>query len=541
MQDTERGGIAFHAPRIFLLCVLFVAEIVGLSAYFDTGLISERSSGWAAWLVANSPNFLRVGIAFLGGLVVILGPRLRIISRELGAIKDPYWVYWLLAHFFALGIYIFLSARLFGTPDGVFELSVGWITSWGLAAVVAFVLWLLTLAPATFWGRLVRTERPAFSVAGLVAIAAWSGSLLAQKLSRPLVETTFWLTRILLKPIAPSIISDPQRGVLGNSVFAVQIAPECSGYEGMSLITVFLAAYLWMFRNELRFPHALLVFPLGILTIYIANVIRLAALILLGVHFSPEVAVSGFHSQAGWIAFTVVAIGVVAVARHTSFFSAKTDRAEITTHALLATALLTPFLALMATQMIVSAFSADFNLLYSAQVVFTAAVIWHFRSAYRTLGWDWSWQAVAIGIVVFGLWIALEPASKDSIRYVPAGLVNMPVWAAAIWIIFRTIGSVVIVPVAEELAFRGYLIRKLIARDFEKVPLNKFTWLSFTVSSVIFGLLHDNWVAGIISGMLFAVAMYRRGQLGDAIVAHATANALLATYVLVNANWTFWL
>jgi CAAX prenyl protease-like protein len=123
---------------------------------------------------------------------------------------------------------------------------------------------------------------------------------------------------------------------------------------------------------------------------------------------------------------------------------------------------------------------------------------------------------------------------------VEAGLAELPYWAAVIWIFFRVAGSVIAVPLAEELAFRGYLIRKLIDRDFENIPLNRFTWLSFLLSSVLFGLLHDRWLAGIIAGMLFALALYRRGQLGDAVVAHVTANALIAAYVLVYSKWALW-
>jgi CAAX prenyl protease-like protein len=123
---------------------------------------------------------------------------------------------------------------------------------------------------------------------------------------------------------------------------------------------------------------------------------------------------------------------------------------------------------------------------------------------------------------------------------VEAGLAELPYWAAGVWLFFRVAGSAITVPVAEELAFRGYLIRKLIARDFENVALNRFTWFSFLLSSVLFGLLHDRWLAGIVAGMLFALALYRRGQLGDAVVAHVTANALIAVYVLVYSKWGLW-
>jgi CAAX prenyl protease-like protein len=110
----------------------------------------------------------------------------------------------------------------------------------------------------------------------------------------------------------------------------------------------------------------------------------------------------------------------------------------------------------------------------------------------------------------------------------------------ALWITFRAVGSVLIVPIVEELAFRGYLTRRLIAEEFDSVPMGQFSWFAFLVSSVIFGLLHGRWLAGTLAGMLFAWALYRRGRLTDAVLAHATANGLITIYVLNTQNWAAW-
>ena len=40
--------------------------------------------------------------------------------------------------------------------------------------------------------------------------------------------------------------------------------------------------------------------------------------------------------------------------------------------------------------------------------------------------------------------------------------------------------------------------------------------------------------------MIYALAQYRHGQIGDAIVAHATTKDLLAAYVVVLGQWVFW-
>ena len=138
------------------------------------------------------------------------------------------------------------------------------------------------------------------------------------------------------------------------------------------------------------------------------------------------------------------------------------------------------------------------------------------------------------------VWIGLQRADVPADRTFAAGLSALPAARKFAWLMFRTAGAVLTVPVAEELAFRGYLIRKLVASDFETVPAGQFTWFSFVASSLLFGLLHQQWIAGTIAGMLFAIAFYRRGRICDAVVAHASANAILAAYVLGTHQWSLW-
>jgi CAAX prenyl protease-like protein len=104
----------------------------------------------------------------------------------------------------------------------------------------------------------------------------------------------------------------------------------------------------------------------------------------------------------------------------------------------------------------------------------------------------------------------------------------------------RIVGSSLTVPIAEELAFRGFLTRRLIASDISKVKPGTFTWTSFIVSSLAFGALHSRFLEGSLAGMLFAIAYYRRGSIGDACVAHATTNAMLSVEALITGDWTLW-
>ena len=103
------------------------------------------------------------------------------------------------------------------------------------------------------------------------------------------------------------------------------------------------------------------------------------------------------------------------------------------------------------------------------------------------------------------------------------------------------LAAVVTVPIAEELAFRGFLIRRLMAADFVALDIRSFSYLAVLISSVAFGLLHgDRWIAGTVAGLLYAVVFLRRGSIGDAVVAHATTNALIAAMVLIGGKWYLW-
>ena len=141
---------------------------------------------------------------------------------------------------------------------------------------------------------------------------------------------------------------------------------------------------------------------------------------------------------------------------------------------------------------------------------------------------------------MFGLWLALERPSAAQGAEVEAGLAQLSRGAACLWLAFRVLGSTITVPLAEELAFRGYLTRKLVSPAFETVRFGHFTWLSFVVSSVAFGLLHGRWLARTLAGMAYAVALYRRGQMGETVYAHMTTNALIAAYVLRFGRWSMW-
>lgn len=106
----------------------------------------------------------------------------------------------------------------------------------------------------------------------------------------------------------------------------------------------------------------------------------------------------------------------------------------------------------------------------------------------------------------------------------------------------RFLRLVVVVPLVEEIFWRGFLLRWLIAHDFMRVPVGAFTWRSFAIVTAGFTLEHHpaDWPAAVAAGALYNLVAYRTGSLAACVLAHALTNALLGAYVLATRQWGFW-
>ncbi|MBY0522445.1 MAG: exosortase E/protease, VPEID-CTERM system [Gemmataceae bacterium] len=530
------------------MAALLLIEIVLLSLRFDAQSLVGRTDPWALAML-QVPWLTRLGL--LVALIAALFTVLRRDRRPL-PIAPPAgrrMAIYLILHLISLGLFTRLTAFLLeGTArqGNAVEL---WVATWAALGVSVLLFWAASLVAPWQWLALGRKTWPTLATGVGVATLVWGASHFTGELWSGLGAATFHVSAALLRLIAPDIVCLPEQAVVGTPTFQVEIASACSGYEGLALIAAFLSAYLWLFRRELRFPHALLLLPVGMILIWFANAVRIALLVAIGTWVSPAVALGGFHSQAGWLAFLAVALGLAVASRWLRLFHAidkgpasPVEASSSITKATPTTAYLLPLLVLLLAQMLTTALTDGIDRLLPFRVLGVAGVLLYCRRAYERPLWNWSWGAAALGVVVFGLWMLLEPlyqASGDN-DMLPTQLSSLPPWVAATWLGLRVLQSVVLVPLAEELAFRGYLLRRLIAADFLEVSPRRFTLLSFVISSLLFGLLHGRWLAGTLCGMLFAFAVYRRGRLADAILAHAVANALIAACVLLGGAWYLW-
>lgn len=542
-QAGPRGIRPSPGGRRSGLVALLAAEGLLLGGWFRSMPLIECERWWArlngmSWVmtrpaIAVAVATLLIGVAWGRGETRRRGDRVGGPRRS--------WPL-LLAHLIALAGFARLTPVVLGEEIGTSSRWAIWAVSWTTLGVAALGFWTAAATPSSPWGLRARRGSMALTAGTAVGASALIVGSISDGFWRPLSRSTFWAASGLLGLVCPDSFCLPELYILGTKSFAVVIDPPCSGYEGIGLIAVFLGVYLWCFRHDYRFPRAFLLLPLGAGAMWLANVVRIAALVALGTWISPAVADGGFHTHAGWLAFISVGFVLVLGTRRLRYFTATDLHARGTATANPAAAYLVPVLAIVATSMLAGVFADGFDYAYPLRVLAAAGALWLFRRGYAGWRWSWSWAAVAIGVAAFALWMALEPTPRDTGEgsAVAGGLAGLSWAGAAAWLGFRIVGSVVTVPLAEELAFRGYLPRRLISADFQDVPAGRFTGASFLVSSILFGAMHGRWLAGTLAGMLFASALYRRGRLADAVLAHATTNALIAVYVLATGSWSLW-
>jgi exosortase E/protease (VPEID-CTERM system) len=522
-----------HALRWLLPAGLLAAELGALT------LIGNYPVSGSATKIVPA-----VGMALPVVLAATLSAWLMARSSALAPGPDaqplPVWRPWpaLIAHALAFAGLAGFTARLLGTDAP--SVSAGSFVAWLACAGATGLLALGTAVPLRWILRAfaLRWRVPLFALAA--GLLTWRAMAMAESLwgiaSSGSLRSVAWLLRL----VADGVTVDLAERAIGIDGFQVEIASMCSGVDGVGLVVLFQAIWIALGRHRIRTgPALLLMLPLGATAALGGNVLRISMLLWLGASGREELALGAFHSKIGWLFFIAIALGSIAAAERLAWLQRPTSApAEKRGLPAAASSYVAPLLGAIGTALVCGMLSQGaVDPAYGLRIAVPLLILVLVRRSLPAPSPRFSWPAALIGAAVSLAWVL---SSRGDGSALTAELADMAPASRYSWIALRALGSSLVIPLVEELAFRGFLLPWLASPDLEVPGARTWSWPAAVLSSLAFGALHERWIAGALAGLAFAVAWQLRGRLGDAVLAHAICNAGIAGAVLLCGRWDLW-
>jgi hypothetical protein len=192
---------------------------------------------------------------------------------------------------------------------------------------------------------------------------------------------------------------------------------------------------------------------------------------------------------------------------------------------------------------------ATYPVLYVVKTIATAAALALLWRHYTKIRWNFWWLGILVGILGIVQWVGMQLLLQKYIPFFhPVGEAFNPltyfhsVLARNTFITFRLIDAVLVVPVMEELFWRDFLWRQILApNDFKLAAVGEWAMSPFLIVAGAFATVHGNWwLTAVIWALIIGGLLVSTKSLGACIFAHATTNLLLAVYVLRYHDWAFW-
>jgi CAAX prenyl protease-like protein len=187
---------------------------------------------------------------------------------------------------------------------------------------------------------------------------------------------------------------------------------------------------------------------------------------------------------------------------------------------------------------------------YVLKTLAAAALLVIFWRRYTPVRWTHLGLGVLVGVIGIVQWVGMQkllwkfPAlswtSMGADPWDPTLAIHNH---ALLWsfIAFRWAGATLLVPVMEELFWRDYAWRTIIApNDFKLAQVGEWDPKAYFVVPIIFAFVHIQWLTAIVWALMIGLLLLRTKSIGACIVAHAVTNFLLGAYVLWTKEWIFW-
>ncbi|MEI6177066.1 MAG: CAAX prenyl protease-related protein [Verrucomicrobiota bacterium] len=202
------------------------------------------------------------------------------------------------------------------------------------------------------------------------------------------------------------------------------------------------------------------------------------------------------------------------------------------------------------------------HFIYPIQTVTVLGLLVYYWRCYD-FHWSWKWSAIGVlfGMVGIGVWLlpttlydywhlSGETSGLYSLLGVESrvdgfdpGDFQSPsaYWAA---VVFRFLRAVVVVALAEEILWRGFMMRFVCdwEGDYWLQPFGRASLRSYAIVTGLFVIAHApvDYAGAFVYGTLTYVLCVWSKSLGACVVMHAVANLLMCLYIMAYGKFGLW-
>jgi CAAX prenyl protease-like protein len=187
--------------------------------------------------------------------------------------------------------------------------------------------------------------------------------------------------------------------------------------------------------------------------------------------------------------------------------------------------------------------------IYIFKTILTAVLLYICWPAFTKIDWSGWKLGILVGIAGIFQWVAMEklllhlwpgyPRVHAEV-FDPYAEIHNPT-LRGVFFIFRWLGPTLVVPFMEELFWRDYLWRTIIApNDFKLARIGEWDRNAFWLIPLFFASVHIQWMTAVVWALMIGLLLVKTRSLGACIIAHGVTNFLLGAYVLWTHDWYFW-
>lgn len=206
----------------------------------------------------------------------------------------------------AYGLFFRLSYFFYKNPEKVASNQIFYSVLWILLVIVIGLSLFFAFFDLKFLKYFFKNFRNELAFSGFISLVFLILLHFWMKLwplfSRISAKLVYWL--LLLFFPATYQLKDGLPSV-GIPALTLRIHAPCSGIEGMAIFLILFTVLVLFDYEKFNNKKVILLYFLGITGAYMINILRTFSIYIAGHFTTKEFAVGAFHSNVGWIAFTL--------------------------------------------------------------------------------------------------------------------------------------------------------------------------------------------------------------------------------------------